>query len=62
MSSEYTRPYVKAQKNGDRDAKGIAEAATRPTMRFVSNRRARISSTCKPCIDPETGWSASGLL
>ena len=28
-------PYVKAQKNDDRDAEGIAEAATRPTMRFV---------------------------
>ena len=35
MSPEYVRPYVKAQKNGDRDAEGIAEAATRPTMRFV---------------------------
>jgi hypothetical protein len=29
------RPYVKAQKNDDRDAEGIAEAATRRTMRFV---------------------------
>jgi len=29
------RPYVKAQKNDDRDAEAIAEAATRPTMRFV---------------------------
>jgi transposase len=35
MSPEYARPYVKAQKNDDRDAEGIAEAATRPTMRFV---------------------------
>jgi transposase len=35
MSPEYVRPYVKAQKNGDRDAEAIAEAATRPTMRFV---------------------------
>lgn len=34
MSPEYVRPYVKAQKNDDRDAEGIAEAATRPTMRF----------------------------
>ena len=31
MSPEYVRPYVKSQKNDDRDA----EAATRPTMRFV---------------------------
>ena len=35
MSPEYVRPYVKAQKNDERDAEAIAEAATRPTMRFV---------------------------
>ena len=35
MSPEYVRPYIKAQKNDDRDAEGIAESATRPTMRFV---------------------------
>jgi transposase len=35
MSPEYVRPYVKAQKNDDRDAEAIAEAAARPTMRFV---------------------------
>jgi len=33
MSPEYVRPYVKAQKNDDRDAEAIAEAATRPTPR-----------------------------
>jgi transposase len=32
MAPEYVQPYVKAQKNEDRDA----EAATRPTMRFVA--------------------------
>jgi transposase len=36
MSPEYVRPYVKAQKNDDRDAEAIAEASTRPTMRFVA--------------------------
>jgi transposase len=36
MSPEYVRPYVKAQKNDDRDA----EAATRPTMRFVELKSA----------------------
>ena len=36
MSPEYVRPYVKSQKNDDRDADAIAEAATRPTMRFVA--------------------------
>lgn len=35
MSPEYVRPYIKAQKNDDRDAEDIAEAASRPTMRFV---------------------------
>ena len=34
-SPEYVRPYVKAQKNDNCDAEAIAEAATRPTMRFV---------------------------
>src|SRR3954452_14433711 len=31
---------VKAQKNDDRDAEAIAEAATRPTMRFVELKSA----------------------
>src|SRR4029450_10795085 len=35
MAPENVRPYVKAQKNDERDAEAIAEAATRPTMRFV---------------------------
>src|SRR3954468_21697221 len=35
MSPGDVRPYGKAQKNDDRDAEAIAEAATRPTMRFV---------------------------
>jgi transposase len=35
MSPEYVQPYVKAQKNDERDAEAIAEAATRPKMRFV---------------------------
>ena len=36
MSPEYVQPYVKAQKTDDRDAEAIAEAASRPTMRFVT--------------------------
>lgn len=43
MSPEYVRPYIKAPKN-DRDAEGIAEAASRPTMRFY----ARSSSVTSP--------------
>src|SRR3546814_5227601 len=41
MSPEYVRPYVRAQKNDDNDAAGIAEAATRPTMRFVELKSQR---------------------
>ena len=58
MSPEYVRPYVKAQKNDDRDAEGIAEAATRRTMRFVELK----SQNCRRFTDPETVWSASGRL
>jgi hypothetical protein len=36
MSPEYIRPYVKAQKNDDRDGEAIAQAATWPTMRFMT--------------------------
>lgn len=32
---EYVKPYLKSYKNDDRDAEAIAEAAIRPTMRFV---------------------------
>src|SRR5712671_479742 len=59
MSPEYVRPYVKAQKNDDRDAEAIAEAATRPTMRFVE-LKVKSSSTCRPCTEPAIGWWANG--
>jgi len=36
IAPQYVKPYVKSQKNDDRDAEAIAEAALRPTMRFVS--------------------------
>jgi transposase len=35
MSPEYVRPYIKAQKNDDRDADNGISVTTRPTMRFV---------------------------
>lgn len=35
MSPQYVKPYVKTNKNDWRDAEAIAEASTRPTMRFV---------------------------
>src|SRR5882724_10300635 len=35
MAPQFVKPYVKSNKNGFRDAEAIAEAVTRPTMRFV---------------------------
>lgn len=36
----YVKPYVKRQKNDAHDAEAIAEAASRPTMRFVAVKSA----------------------
>jgi transposase len=36
MSPQFVKPYVKANKNDAKDAEAIAEAVTRPTMRFVA--------------------------
>jgi hypothetical protein len=58
MSPEYVQPYVKAQKNDDRDAEGIAEAATRPTMRFVE-LKGQDQLDMQRFIDRETGWSGA---
>jgi transposase len=35
MAPQFVKPYVKSNKNDMRDAEGIGEAVTRPTMRFV---------------------------
>jgi transposase len=35
MAPQFIKPYVKSNKNDSRDAEAIAEAVTRPTMRFV---------------------------
>ena len=35
MAPQFVKPYIKSNKNDMRDAEGIAEAVTRPTMRFV---------------------------
>src|SRR2546428_5055852 len=34
MAPQFVKPYVKSNKNDSRDAEAIAEAVTRPTMRF----------------------------
>ena len=36
LPSVYVKPFVKRQKNDAADAEAIAEAASRPTMRFVA--------------------------
>lgn len=36
MPAQYVKPYVKRQKNDMADAEAIAEAVTRPNMRFVA--------------------------
>jgi len=53
------RPYVKAQKNDDRDAEAIAEASTRPTMRFVELKSEQ-QVDMQTLIAPATGLSPNG--
>ena len=38
MAPQFVRPYVKSNKNDTRDAEGMSEAVTRPTMRFVPTK------------------------
>src|SRR3979409_739293 len=59
MSPEYVRPYVKAQKNDELDAEAIAEAATRPTMRFVAVKSS-LNRTSRRCIGRVNAWCRSG--
>lgn len=40
IAPAYVKPYVKRQKNDAADAEAIAEAAARPTMRFVAVKSA----------------------
>lgn len=40
ISPQFVKPYVKGNKNDMRDAAGIAEAASRPEMRFVPVKEA----------------------
>lgn len=39
LPAQFVKPYVKSNKNDSVDAEAIAEAATRPTMRFVQIKR-----------------------
>lgn len=39
MSPQFVKPYIMSNKNDRNDAKGIAEAVTRPHMKFVSVKK-----------------------
>lgn len=41
--ADYVRPFVKRNKNDAADAEAIAEAASRPTMRFVEAKSGEAS-------------------
>ena len=41
MAPQFVKPFVKSNKNDMRDAEAIAEAVTRPTMRFVPTQGRR---------------------
>lgn len=38
MPAQYVKPYVKRQKSDMADAEAIAEAVSRPNMRFVGSK------------------------
>lgn len=40
INPSYVKPFLKRQKNDAADAEAIAEAASRPTMRFVGVKSA----------------------
>lgn len=44
IAPQYVKPFVKRQKNDAADAEAIAEAASRPTMRFVAVKSAEKQS------------------
>ena len=48
MPAQFVKPYVKTNKNDTIDAAAIAEAVTRPTMRFVELKSARSTRVSGP--------------
>ena len=47
MPPAYVKPYVKRGKTDAADAEAIAEAVTRPTMRFVAVKTALCEAVCE---------------
>lgn len=58
IPARFVKPYVKSNKTDTVDAAAIAEAVTRPTMRFVEVRTL-IRLICKRCIASEIGSSGN---
>lgn len=54
IAPAYVKPFVKRQKNDAVDAEAIAEAAARPTMRFVA-----VKSTEKQASGTVSGYAIS---
>jgi hypothetical protein len=59
MSLEYVRPYVKAQKNDDRDAEAIAEAAVSASGGSNSMAAGVLGSVSSGTPGSGTGFGAS---
>ena len=55
IPAQFVKPYVKSNKNDIIDAAAIAEAVTRPTMRFVEVKPPRRPS-CRRFIASEIAW------
>src|SRR6516162_6616630 len=56
MPAQYVKPYVKTNKNDYIDAEAIAEAVTRPSMRFVPIK-SDDQLVCSPCTACEIDGS-----
>ena len=54
-SPQFVSPYVKSNKNDANDADGIAEAACRPTMRFVG-----VKDVDRQCVQQDASGAAAG--
>jgi transposase len=52
IPAQFVKPYVKSHKNDTIDAAAIAEAVTRPTMRFCPDQAAGTGGLTEPSSHP----------
>lgn len=50
IRAAYVKPFVKRQKNDRADAEAIAEAASRPSMRFVAVKSGEKRGRARCCL------------